>query len=272
MGFSLMVASNKLIAPHSHQTLEFAYILSGTMEHQIHGRTDILQAGDYFIVDHGVNHAYRKISSEPLRVLNLLFFPWFISRNLANAHNFADVMNSYLLRYCYKNLQTDPTGMVFHDDTNQVRELLSHIQEEFQKMDWGFLEYIRGAFIDVLILTMRKLENHQSRRADNPLIEQIRTDMEKNYLQEISLAGFAAKHGYSLPYLSRLFHQQMGVSFTQYLQQLRLNYCCHLLETTDKSISQIAQESGYTDQKHFNELFKRHMSLTPREFRAIHRK
>ena len=44
---------------------------------------------------------------------------------------------------------------------------------------------------------------------------------------------------------------------------------CRLLLQSDLRISQIAQAVGYNDQKHFNQLFRRHTGLSPREYRSM---
>ncbi len=67
---------------------------------------------------------------------------------------------------------------------------------------------------------------------------------------------------------SRFFRQATTLSFTEFLNRLRVSNSCRLLIGTDKPITQIAFESGFENLSYFNRQFKRQMKLSPRLFRA----
>ena len=68
-----------------------------------------------------------------------------------------------------------------------------------------------------------------------------------------------------------LFKTEMGVNFQEYVQSVRMKESCRLLINTSKKVSEIAAAVGYTDIKFFNEMFKRQIGMTPREFRGKYR-
>lgn len=271
VGFAVHSASIGQTRFHGHKYLELAYVEQGRLAHYINGQTLILQPGDYFIVEHGVTHAYKKLSEEKLLVQNLLFLPKFLDRSLEGAHSFEDMMNSYLLRFCYRTLRSSPTGITFHDEDGRIGQLVKSIAQEFDKKDYGYLEYIRCAFVELLILTMRKIGKKEDTPERSPDISRITDTLDASFREPPDLGEFSRQLGYSVPYLSKKFSQEVGVGFTEYLQNVRLEHACRLLETTDMKVSRIATEVGYENLKHFNALFKRKLSLTPREFRALHR-
>jgi len=78
----------------------------------------------------------------------------------------------------------------------------------------------------------------------------------------------SANLGYTPQYLSYLFHRETGVSLSGFLQRIRVEKSCSLLAKSRMSVSAIAQEVGYSDIKHFNGVFRSHMGVSPREFRA----
>ena len=64
-----------------------------------------------------------------------------------------------------------------------------------------------------------------------------------------------------------IFSQEMGVTFTEYLTELRMNRAKELLRTTQMRSSDIAYAVGYNDPHYFSYLFKKHTGMTPRDFR-----
>ena len=63
------------------------------------------------------------------------------------------------------------------------------------------------------------------------------------------------------------FTEQFGLSPMAYIVRLRLNSACDLLENTDMSVKQIALLVGYEDPRFFSKLFKKHIGLSPVDFR-----
>lgn len=99
-----------------------------------------------------------------------------------------------------------------------------------------------------------------------PIVEAI-SYIEKCYYQNPSLEETANVAGFSPAYFSRLFHTQMGKSYSEYLSSVKLHHASILLVQTDKSIMEIAQETGFCHGNYLNELFKKKMGMTPGQFR-----
>ena len=270
-GFSVHSSTIMSVPEHGHSTLELAYVESGTIEHHIDGKYRVLGPGDYFIVDYGVSHSYKRVGEEKLMVRNLLFLPKFLDRSLEGEHSFDSMMNSYLLRFCYRTLRASPTGITFHDDDGRIGALVDSIVKEYQQQDYGYLELVRCAFVELLIITMRKIGRKEKAPEKTPEVQKILDYVHAHYREKLQLAVFAQELGYSVPYLSAKFTRETGVGFAEYLQRSRLEQACKLLETTDLPVSRVAGSVGYENIKHFNAIFKKKFNLTPREFRTIQR-
>ena len=77
-----------------------------------------------------------------------------------------------------------------------------------------------------------------------------------------------AKHcNWSYSYFSRTFKKIMRMSFSQYLNQYRLNKAEQLLCTTDKTIFQISSEVGFSTSSYFIQLFKEKKKISPKKYR-----
>lgn len=94
--------------------------------------------------------------------------------------------------------------------------------------------------------------------------------IKKNYGQQISLEDVAAAGNISGNYLSRLFKEEMGVGFNEYLTQVRLEESERLLAKTGLSIKEIAAMVGYLDEKYYSKLFKKVTGIKPTEYRRIY--
>lgn len=78
-----------------------------------------------------------------------------------------------------------------------------------------------------------------------------------------------ARHAQLSPnYLSALFRQELGCTFTDFVTKKRMEEARRLLRSTDKRIGEIARAVGYQDPRYFSTLFKKTQGCTPRELRA----
>jgi AraC-like DNA-binding protein len=93
----------------------------------------------------------------------------------------------------------------------------------------------------------------------------------KHYGEELDLGGLAAQAGVSQSQLERRFQQILGTSPGEYVLRVRISASRALLETTDRTIADIALAVGFYDHSHFTRTFKRMMSCSPKLYRDHHR-
>ena len=89
-----------------------------------------------------------------------------------------------------------------------------------------------------------------------------------NYRSKVGLSDLAEALGYNYHYLSKCFHKNFGMSFTEFLNSYRLDAALTLLTETDREITEIALESGFQSIRSFNEYFKSRTGTTPARYRA----
>lgn len=68
-------------------------------------------------------------------------------------------------------------------------------------------------------------------------------------------------------YLSRVFHQSLGVTVKQYINEIRIFRAAELLIISDYSMEEIAYQTGFSSAKSFSEIFKKAKGRAPREYR-----
>lgn len=85
--------------------------------------------------------------------------------------------------------------------------------------------------------------------------------------EDVSLNVTAKKLGVHPVYLSRTFRENSGISYTGYVNAVRVSHAARLLvETPDKTVSEAAYESGFGSIRHFNRAFKALYGTTPTQF------
>ncbi len=99
-------------------------------------------------------------------------------------------------------------------------------------------------------------------------VEFVQKYVEANYSEPIQLAELAQVAHLSPSYLSTLFKEKMGYSFTEYLIRFRLNKAVEWMQQEPKrSLKEIALGINYQDYAQFNKVFKRYMGMSPKEYR-----
>jgi YesN/AraC family two-component response regulator len=93
----------------------------------------------------------------------------------------------------------------------------------------------------------------------------------KNYRKQITLEEVADIVALSPTHFSKLFKGDMGIGFSAYINQLRLQKAKKLLEESELSLAEITQNVGYSNQQYFSRVFKEYNHMTPGQYRRIHR-
>lgn len=104
------------------------------------------------------------------------------------------------------------------------------------------------------------------RKEDSRMLS-ARTYIERNYHRRIYLNEIASKAGLSREHFCRKFHGEFGISPVEYALKLRMAAAGKLLLYSDKSIKQIAEDLGFSDEYHFSKSFKTVTGTPPGRFR-----
>lgn len=89
----------------------------------------------------------------------------------------------------------------------------------------------------------------------------------KNYAKNINLEMTAEYVNKSKNYFSYLFKKELGISFVEYLNQVRIEAAKKLLDTTDHKTYEISDQVGYSDYKYFSSVFKKLTGMSPAQYK-----
>jgi len=91
----------------------------------------------------------------------------------------------------------------------------------------------------------------------------------ENFTRKVSLDEIAKTSGFSAPYFSTIFKEEMGENLSGYLNRLRVEKAGYMLTDTDFSLSKIAHECGFEDQSWFSKIFKLYTGISPGKYRTL---
>lgn len=175
-------------------------------------------------------------------------------------------------------------------------ELLEHIQEkkldvkvvfvsgyaEFtyaqKALSLGAVDYLlKPIKPDMMTTVLKKLEVKLAGKVQEevieqkeekvPVIEQIITEIQEHYTENITLTELAKKYGISVGYLSSLIKENVGLSYSDYVTARRIQKAKELLEDERLSMEQIAEQTGFRDHFYVIKVFKKHTGITPGQYR-----
>ncbi len=155
---------------------------------------------------------------------------------------------------------------------NSIRDVMLHFIESYysqhvaDQVSRHFTHEIKRSY------TSSFLKNSPQNYHDDENIVTIQEWMHSCYHDEITLEILSEKFGISIRSLNRRFKQATGKSPMQYLQQLRIENAQELLKTSNLSIAEVAFNVGYPDNSYFSALFRKAISVSPKQYRNLVRK
>ncbi|WP_424767805.1 response regulator [Paenibacillus sp. sgz302251] len=139
---------------------------------------------------------------------------------------------------------------------------IPHVEVEKYEVLTDLITWINEMMEGILAL-IQENSNHNARK----IVKEAILYVSKHYDKEISLTE-VADHVYVTPaHFSKVFKQEMGVTFIKWLNQYRVEEAKKLLKNTWLKTYEIAEKVGYQDYKYFSIIFKKHTGCSPRDFR-----
>lgn len=127
-----------------------------------------------------------------------------------------------------------------------------------------------GVCIDNLKISLyekRVLEEEKTGEKTERVITGITRYMQEHLTEEVSLSVLAEEFHLNPQYISQLFKNEIGVGFLSYLTNIRMEKAKKLLVSTQLSMAEIADQTGYGDYRVFTKVFKKTEGITPSQYR-----
>ena len=161
-----------------------------------------------------------------------------------------------------------------------VRQVEASVAGLFPEADKSVMVGVSGIFTETeklplayeqTLQAMKKEETVYPESSQSQMLSQVLSYIRQNYRETLTLQDISEKYNYNYAYLSRVFKQETGTPFIQYLTALRIEKAKEILRT-DKTvkISEICDQVGFLDQNYFSRIFKKTVGMTPQSYRMNH--
>lgn len=141
-------------------------------------------------------------------------------------------------------------------------ELLSFWEGCLSSSDESNLDLLAES---VLLYSMARLSPKKTDKSDM-VSRVIAITADRFTYPSLSLSSISAEIGYHEKYVSSRFKKEMGISFVQYLRNIRIDHAVFLMEQGVVSVKNVALLSGFSDSLYFSKVFKEIKGVSPKEF------
>lgn len=128
------------------------------------------------------------------------------------------------------------------------------------------LEEVRKWFVDKMGGACRCIAVKREEQSVS-VVERARKFIDGHYHKDISLDDVSREVEISPYYFSKIFKEETGKNFIEYVTEIRMNRAKELLLGTDLSMKEICSQIGYADPNYFSRIFKKNTGITPTEYK-----
>ncbi len=241
--------------PHWHKEIELIYVREGITTVNISGKNFHGKKGDLIIVNSGETHL------SP-------------ATNANNTLNFILIDPSLIKSYLPESSSCLLSAEAIEKEglSEDLKALFPMVKKELAEKK-SFYKNIVKAKISLLWFLLKRAfpeaeeENQKSKRSRMFLeMQNVLIFLSEHFGEEIPLSVPAEMLNLSECHFSRLFKKTIGISYTEYLNMLRVENAVRLLRGSRESVINIALCSGFNNIRTFNRVFKSVTGRTPTEF------
>lgn len=261
-------ASHDELMFHNHNCFELAFTYRGSCRSKMQDYEIPLSQGDLLLLNPNAVHCMCTSSDEDV-VFNFLcpiklFDSAFIELLPDNP------ISCFFMDYFYQSKSREDFLVVNVGTNYNLFSLLEKLILESREMQPGYEVILRAGITQVFVYMARqyaeKLDNMPV-QGTSRVVRSLILYITRN-ASVVTLEDAANALNYNKKYISRLMKQEIGMSFIQFVQQLRLQNSTDLLSKTTLSIEEIIRRVGYTNPSHFYTLFQKRYGMTPAAYRA----
>jgi len=263
--YRYVYGAEDIFNPHCHTFYEIFITISGTVTHLINGVTQKLPEGSLVFIRPDDVHGYLYDTPQSTNTAYV---------NLTFTHETMTQLFSYLSDSfpSKKLLSCDmpPTVLLNRIEKKRVLSQINELNSVNWKDKNALKLRMRSLLCEIFVRFFSDTQN-QSVTSIPIWLSQLLSDMERpeNFLcgsnRMVELSQKTREH------LSRCMKKYFGLSVTEYINELKINYASNLLLRSNTPIISICYDSGFQNVSHFNRIFKKEYGISPREFRNLYK-
>lgn len=243
------------VAKHWHKSLELLMVLEGEIEITIDGVTYTLGSEDIILIN---SNSIHEIHSESAVMIALQI-------DLARVNRFDQDLEN-LVFDC--NTTTCPDSTKFDGIRFTIATMIrenSHNAIGAEYKNYALSYYLVSELLARFQVPATDAIKNQQKYMVR--LTRIINYIQEHYAENFSLADLAEVENLSVPYLSNFFDKYMGIKFSQYYMNVKLEHAVSDLLSTNDSIEEIALRNGFTEYHSFVRSFKKQFNILPSAYR-----
>lgn len=248
----------RTIPRHAHNGYEILHLLKGSVELDYDGACYLMRPGDVVVCNSGEVHGAG--SSSPNIMFRLIVAEEYLLRETGEAR----------CRFACNSCGGPAEGEKHNYD--QIRSKLTRLMlSYFEKGQPRSRLEIKAALLGILSFLFEHFLTPRGEPAapgQSDRMQSVIRYIHRNYKNDISLQFAAEQEQTSIYHLSRQFKKKMGVSFTEYIRNVRLAGAVDDLLRSREPVIKIALGNGFSNVSAFNRAFRRMYQETPAKYRA----
>lgn len=258
---NLSSLKNYTFKAHYHRDWEFITVFDGKMKYSINSEIIEISKGESLFVNSNHIHFGFSDTEEDCYYICMLVHPSLFCTNPYIERNFIlPIINDSHPYLILKDSQ----------DEIKITNALTDIYNKKMKNDKHFYLEVQQYLFSIaanLYSIMDKSPKSKSKHQSFSNIKAMLDFIANNYAEKIALSDIAKSANMCNNSCISVFKSFTNATPIEYLTNFRIGKASQLLKSTDKSISEIAQDCGFSGSSYFSETFKRIVGKTPREFR-----
>lgn len=256
------------VPTHWHEEVEMIVIKKGAGMIHVDLLPYEVEAGDIAVILPGQLHSIEQKGQLEMEYENILF-----RESLLDTGG-TDLCSRKFLEPLFHGLISFPSvidrSCVLYPDFS---EIIRRIDEICDTRPNGYQLGVKGYLFQLLfdLVNISQTREHNANQKSVEKVKLILSYVRENYRRSITIDEIAQVCYYSKSHFMKFFKESMGMGFTHYLNDYRLGIASQMLLTTDDSILEVAEQTGFDNLSYFNRLFKRKYAVTPGQFRRQQR-
>ncbi|RKX47261.1 MAG: AraC family transcriptional regulator [Verrucomicrobia bacterium] len=253
---------------HSHGFDELVIILKGTAMHVIDGQGFPVKSGDVFVIAR--NHAHQYQEMHGLALSNILFDAKALTMEQWDIRALPGFHALFSLEPAFRTQHNFQSRLQLSDQQlANVNKIIRDLTRETELRNPGYRVMAKGLFMQLAVLLSRCYSDEPTDESIDLLrIGDAIAHIEAHYAEKITLDELAEKSHLSKRHFLRIFHDCIGRSPIDHLMHIRTQKAAELLRHTDRTITDIAFDCGFSDGNYFTRCFRKTTGETPRQYRT----
>lgn len=245
---------------HDHSFYEIVYLQNGNVIHAVNGQEMDLEYGDIVFFRPRDVHIYKK-HRKKFSHRDIMIEKEFFESTL-------DFMNPHILK-TYNSPVLPVKLKITTEEINHYEKLITEIANTLPEDGTNRITLSKIFLVDIMSFFYKKTQISDTENNFPFLIKKIIENLNILSNYSVGLKKILSDLPYSRSYLCRLFKTHVGITMTDYMNNVRLNYVANQLKLTKKTVVEICYEVGFSSISHFNKLFKSKYGVSPLKYRYM---